>query len=939
VTIDHLVLPAATRVSARLVDRADVLELTARRWAESRDGSGQFLLVSGEAGIGKTRLLDEVAAMLEGVPALTTRAWPRDAEVPGAVLFDLTRELRQSGAETASATLSERLMRTDTDGDPARRHRLLVGDLADVMLGLLAESTILLRIEDLHWADELSLEVLERLAPLVRRTSSLVIATYRSDELISGSALAAWRTRLLQQRFGEEVNLKRLDRDGSCQLIEALLGVVPPAEFIDAVYERSNGIPLHIEELLAAGGVDAVPATVGEAVRERTARLDLMTCGIVGAAAVIGCSFEFDLLAEVTGESEADVDRALQALRDQHLMVSLSDTKYDFRHALIRDALYEDVTPFRRRTLHAAVARASEKAGLRRSYLSEQYELAQLPEDAHGHAMASARAAARISAHREAAELYSRALRTIPEGTAPAELAYINTRLGVELAAVDRNVEAAERFDAAIAQYREAGDIAAAADLMAKLMNARHLLGDDLDHRIALADTGLSWLEGQPADEGENAARVSVLGAVAAAYMLDRRLDEAIEVGTRALELAPDTEYGMCDRLDIGITLGATLVFAGDPAGWTRLEEAIETASAAHFEGEAVRARRMLATSASVLIEYPLATRWLDEGLDFTAAVERWNDHHYLRAHRAHVRWATGTAGAESDARHALADGRGITTEIQSLIGLGYVLLSRGDFDAAREHLDRARESGTRMGELQRISPAIWGLAEVALHEQRATDAIALCEEGYALSAAVDDAAYLFPFLLTGVRAYLAERDTAGARDWLDRCAVLLNRRGIPGTLPALDHAEGLLHQIDGHGTQARESLEKASAAWDARGRFWEGTQALLDLARCAARGRRTGEAARYAAEARRRASDAGATLLVRLADEIKLDPNADTASGPLTAREFEVARLVAEGATNREIAERLVIAPKTASAHVEHILAKLGVSRRAEIAAWVSKG
>jgi DNA-binding CsgD family transcriptional regulator len=78
--------------------------------------------------------------------------------------------------------------------------------------------------------------------------------------------------------------------------------------------------------------------------------------------------------------------------------------------------------------------------------------------------------------------------------------------------------------------------------------------------------------------------------------------------------------------------------------------------------------------------------------------------------------------------------------------------------------------------------------------------------------------------------------------------------------------------------------------------------------------------------------------LLVKLADGIKLDPTADASSGPLTAREFEVARLIAEGATNREIAERLVIAPKTASTHVEHILAKLGVSRRAEIAAWVSK-
>jgi DNA-binding CsgD family transcriptional regulator len=142
----------------------------------------------------------------------------------------------------------------------------------------------------------------------------------------------------------------------------------------------------------------------------------------------------------------------------------------------------------------------------------------------------------------------------------------------------------------------------------------------------------------------------------------------------------------------------------------------------------------------------------------------------------------------------------------------------------------------------------------------------------------------------------------------------------------------------EGRSGEARELLTRASAEWDALGRFWEGTQALLDLARCASRGRRLGEATRYAQEARQRAADAGATLLVHAADDVKLDPTADAAAGPLTAREFEVARLVAEGATNREIAERLVISPKTASAHIEHILSKLGVSRRAEIAAWVSR-
>lgn len=927
----------AARVSVGLVDRDDVLALVAQRWDAAREGSGQFLLVCGEAGIGKSRLLDETLTLLDGSPSLTTRAWPRDAEFPGAVLFDLARELRQRGKRDAGAAMHERLTRQDNAGDDARRHRLLVGDLADQVIALLADHPMLLRIEDLHWADELSLDVLERAAPMIRRTSSLVLATYRSDEVRPGSALAAFRAGLLRERFAEEVPLDRLDRLGTLRLAESLLGEVPSAQLIDILHERSNGIPLYIEELIAACDTDAVPETVAEAVRMRTARLDEGVAGIVTAAAAIGCSFEFDLLSEVVDHPEDEIDRALRVLVDEHLMVTLSPTKFDFRHALIRDALYEAVPPFRRRSLHAAVARASEQAGIRRSYLSEQYELANMPEQAYHHALQSALEASDLSAHREAVELYARALRTAPADAPLADLAFLNRRFGVELAVADRNAEAAERLQVAIDQYRAIGDITHAAGVTARLLSVRHQLGDDLERRLDRAREALGWLDEEPGGGSED-ARAAVLGEIAAAYVLSDRLDDALAYGRQAEAVAPEGETIFCDRLDIQATIGTSLVFSGDAEGWRVLESVIAQAEGREFEYAAVRARRMLATSASDLVDYPRATRWLDEGLRYTAAIQRWNDHNYLRAHRAHVRWATGTPGAERDARRALADGGGITIEIEADVVLGFVHLARGEFEDAAERFALALELAEPMQELQRISPAVWGLAELALRQQRYADAIALCERGLALSEEVADAAYVFPYAVTATRAHLAERGGRAARDVIDRCAVLLLRRGIPGTLPALDHARGLVAMAEGRSGEARELLTRASAEWDALGRFWEGTQALLDLARCASRGRRLGEATRYAQEARQRAADAGATLLVHAADDVKLDPTADAAAGPLTAREFEVARLVAEGATNREIAERLVISPKTASAHIEHILSKLGVSRRAEIAAWVSR-
>lgn len=921
------------RVRAELVGRDDVLALADRRWAESVAGHGQFLLVAGEAGIGKSRMLDEIADRHPDGPVLTTRAWPKDTEFPGAVLFDLSRVLRQEGRREIADAITVRVRADEVAGDASRRYRMLVADLADLVISLLAEEPMLLRIEDLHWADELSLDVLERIAPLIQRTPALVVATYRSDEVRPGAPLSVWRSRVLGQRFAEEAPLARLDRAGTARLAESLLGEVPPAALLDELYVRSNGIPLYVEELIAAGREHLVPDTVAEAVRQRAAGLPAGARGLADAAAVIGCSFEFDLLVEVVADDGADIEQGLRELCDEHLLVRLSDTKFDYRHALLRDALYEDIPIVRRRRLHGEVAAASERVGIRRSYLSEQFELAQLPERAHEHAVAAARDASRLSAHREAADLYARALRTVPASTSPLERADLTARHARELAAIDDIETAAQLFSDAIDLARAEGEITLAVTWTTELMAMRHLLGDDLEHRIALASEARSWLDSSSSG-GDDVAWGRLLGAEAAAYMLARRLDESIDTGVAALaRLAGGRDESA--RLDVQSTLGAVQVFAGRAEGWELLESVIAEAGT-DYEAAAGRARRMLATSASVLVEYERAATWLDEGLEFTATTERWNDHHYLRAHRAHVRWATGSAGAERDARRALADGRGITTEIEAHKVLGYIELSRGRLDLAREHLERSLELGRGMGELQRISPALWGLAEAALRDGRLDDAIALSEEGYEESSAVDDAAYLFPFVLTGVRARLAAHDPAAAREWLERCAALIRLRGIPGTLPVLDHAEGVLQLAEGRSSTARPLLEAAAAGWIARGRLWEGVQAQLDLARCAARARRPGEASRLVAEARRRAEEADALLLARAADAVRLDANADATPGPLTAREFEVAELVADGATNREIAERLVISPKTVSAHLEHILAKLGAARRTEVASWV---
>jgi DNA-binding CsgD family transcriptional regulator/tetratricopeptide (TPR) repeat protein len=466
-----------------------------------------------------------------------------------------------------------------------------------------------------------------------------------------------------------------------------------------------------------------------------------------------------------------------------------------------------------------------------------------------------------------------------------------------------------------------------------------HLLGEELDVRTARIARALERLGRGRANDG---VRVRLLAAMAAAYMLDRRLDDAIRFGERGRALcarAGDEATG----LDITTTLGSVLVFAGATNdGWTLLEDAVGRAMRRGDEAECARGFRMLGSSASVLVEYPRATSWLVRGIGYAERVELWNHRHYMAAHLAHVQWATGEWDAAwRTAEHALADGRGgITTRITALYVLGYIALGRGDFAAATAHLTEALDLGERMRELQRISPPLWGLAEAALLRSEYDVAIERCERGYALSADVSDAAYLFPYLLTGVRARLAIGDRAGAEEWSTRVGTALSRRSIPGTLPAIEHAHGLLRYAEGDLAAARDGLNRAGHAWRDRDRYWEAAWSTVDLARVSLAERRRAEAVRLVDEAKVTASRVGATTVCVAAERLMASGAGDRsvpAWHPLTAREFQVARLVADGMTNPQIGASLGLSPKTVAAHIAHILTKLSASRRTEIAAWTA--
>lgn len=921
--------PGGVRVSPVMLGRDDLVAVAARRRSAAADGEGQLLLLAGEAGVGKTRLLDHLCSTArdDGWDVVRAAAFPRDVEVVAGLLLDLGDEVART-----DPSRGDRFARAVADGaSPGAadaRRRTLVGDLS-LALAALGDGPrpVLLALEDLHWADEITLDALERLARRLAGRPMFVVCTFRTDELYPSVPTRRWRSRMLTQRLAEELRLRRLDREDTGAMVAAITGATWDVTVLDALYERSDGIPLHVEELIGAGAL--VPDTLADAVLGRAASLTPDAWSLACTAAVIGRSFDVDLLVAITGEPPTDVDRELTELVDQFLVLPRDDAgTFIFRHALIRDALVESIPPLHRRELHAAVAAGA--AGLGDAFLSDQYERARLGDLAHPHALAAARQAAAVSAHREAEGLYERALRTAPSDLPPRDRAALLAELAGELVAIDENGRAVEHYEQAQALWVSLGDVTAAAAVAPAVAAGRHLLGADLDERTRLLDDAAVGVR-------DPAVLAHLESALAAAYMLDRRLDESIEHSTRARALAAGLQQ-TATTLDIDATLGSVLVFAGrGDEGWPLLEQAVRAAEAQGAEAAAARGYRMIGSSASVLVEYDRARQWLTEGIAYSERVERWNDRHYMTAHLGHVHWATGDwTGADALVRSALRDGdHGLTTRITTLHVLGYLAMGRADLPAARDRLDEARALGEQMRELQRISPALWGLAETALLAGDTTAAVDWCRRGYAASREVDDAAYLFPFVVTGTRAHLLAGDRPGARAWVEATSALLRRRAVPGTLPALDHARGLVELADGRTGAAREALETASLAWHERGRFWEGTYALLDRAQCALRARRSAEAAELAGRAHDAAAPPGATALVTLADDILARAVPDGSAGPLTARETEIAALVAAGATNVQIAATLTISPKTVGAHVEHILTKLGAARRAEIAAW----
>jgi DNA-binding CsgD family transcriptional regulator len=490
--------------------------------------------------------------------------------------------------------------------------------------------------------------------------------------------------------------------------------------------------------------------------------------------------------------------------------------------------------------------------------------------------------------------------------------------------------------------YRAAGRPARAVLALTNVLSIWRREGRPISERIAFVSELQDELDGIPDDDEALEARAMVSFIHALTCMDARSFGEARDQLARMAELGDrlgepewravaEWKNGLADGLDGDIA-----------AGIARMGAIAHAAVAAGWEGTGVTAFREASTVAANALDYQTAVHWIDEGVRYADSVEQSHCAHVMRATLAMVSWA----GAEPDdawrrARQAIVDKgckRGVAT---ARWALGYVSMTRGELDEAGAELTGTLDFGMTSEEIELILPPMWGLAEVALQGGDPERAFAICRDAHARSVAVGERVLLTPFVVTGTRAALQAGRPIEAAVWLDDCTrVLATIPDVAGA--ALDHGRGLVALAEGATGVARSALESAVEGWDRHGRAWEATAARLDLAHSLIRTNRFAEAATIATEARSAADRLESPLLSDRADALLRMARGHASDEepwrPLTSREYEVARLVGEGLTNGEIAEALGIASKTASSHVEHILSKLGASRRAEIATWASQ-
>ena len=842
---------------------------------------GRLEFVGGEAGVGKTTLLRRFCDERQGSARVL---WGTcDALFTPRPLGPLQ--------DIAQQTQGKLKQLVDT---AARPH-----DVATTLMQeLTARAPTILVLEDLHWADEATLDVLRLLARRVESVPALVLASYRDDELDRGHPLRLVLGELATDHAVSRLSVPPLSAMGVAKLAE------PHGVNADELYRATAGNPFFVTEVLAAGS-DEIPPTVRDAVLARVARVSPEARTMVEAVAVAPLQMELWLVDALTGEGPERLEECLAAgiLIPRPGVVA-------FRHELARIAIEESLPPDVRAALHTkalAALTSPPKGAPDVARLAHHAEAADDDEAVLRFAPEAAVRAASVGAHREADAQYARALR-FAEGLTLDARAELLTRRAQECTLIGEFTEAIALLRAALECHRGLRDARAEGNALRNL-------------------SWLLWVAGRTEEaEGAVGQAVGVLEQLAPgrdvilAYCARSNLcryardfERALEWGKRALELAEDIDDH--EARVHALTHIAMVEYIEDvEAGREKLERGVELARHAGLEDLAANAFCILAFGAVVEHEDSNAEAYIDAGIEYCSEHDLSGWSPFLIAMRAEVELARGRLSDAADSASLVIAGVAIEGRTRHGLGPGtaYALAALGRVRARRGDpelwapLDEAWTLAEPSGDLIRLRPVAAARAEAAWLEGRPELVSGATDAAFALAQRVRD-----PWAI-GELAYLR---------W---------RAGIEEEIPA-GAAEPYAAQIAG-------DWRRAADLWAELGCPYETALALADsddndVLRSALESLQQLGARPAAALVARRLRERGARGLPR-----GPRPGTRENTANLTPRQVEVLLLLSEGLGNAEIAERLFVSQRTVDHHVSAILGKLDVHSRGQAAAEAAR-
>ncbi|MET8146844.1 AAA family ATPase [Actinoplanes sp. NPDC049668] len=917
----------------------------------TRGAEPSTVLVGGEAGVGKTRLVEEFCrvAVEDGARVLTGQCLELGEEgLPFAPFGAALRRLVHAdgpavldGREDEFARLLPELGPPPLDVVGDARRGVLFELVAGLFDRLSRQQPLVLVIEDLHWADRSTRDLIGFLVRAARLPYLLLLATYRTDELHRGHPLRPFLAELDRVRGVQRVELERLDRDGTAEMMAHLLGGEPEPRTVDTIHERAQGNPFFIEQFAASGdpGCADIPHSLRDLLLSRVDQLPEASQQLLRVAAVGGTRFGHELLSRVAGVDDAELEPALRAVVAAQLIVVDADDGYEFRHALVREAVHDDLLPGEHTRLHARYAEAVEAEPQLVAAGRAPAEIAHHWYAAHDYARAltsaklAANAAGRRYAYAEQARLLERVLELwelVPDAARLLGAGHLDLLEETGLVAIDAgdHQRALKLTKAALTDLDSEAEPVRAARLLVR--RSKLLFNAGKSDGAAEVRAAHALLRSAP----PSPERVMLLADVA--YALNGADDEE-EAGRVAQEaMAAAAEIG-----DVSTQVSATITFGQVCGGRLSADDGLPSMTAAaalaRENGDLPNLARALVNVSDALFElgrYEESAAVAAEGVPYAdrVGVSRTTGV-FLLANHAEALMALGRWD-EADARCAEAarlDPPG-TLALPWLRMRARLRLARGH-EAAEPTAHRAiaflarpflhRDNRLALLELRIL---------VAQHADDAAAALAAARLALAEPAIADRPRYGWPVLAAAAVAAAESRDEElSAR--IRQVAAALPRR-----YPA-DRAYSA--QVDATLERRPDLWRDAVAAWRADGQRHQLAVALLALANAAAGAGDRIAAGEAAEEVAAIAAALGAAPLSAAADTLARRIGLRSATQPaaagtqaLTEREREVLRLVAEGRSNSRIAQQLYISPKTASVHVSRIIAKLEVQNRGEAAA-----